>query len=406
MITDLTNPISRMRIAVFLGTRPEAIKMAPVIERLRRQPGFDTLVVSTGQHREMLDQALSMFEITPDIDLNLMQPSQDLAQLTGRVLEATTGVLHRTTPDLVMVQGDTTTAFAAALAASYARVPVAHVEAGLRSHDDANPFPEEINRRLAGVLSRLHFAPTSHARRQLLNEGVAPQRVVVTGNTIVDALSRVLDLPFDFEETPLAGILRDDRRILLVTSHRRESWGHDLEEICMALRCLAARFPDLQVVYPVHLNPNVRHTVNAYLGNVEGISLVPPLDYRTFVQLMRRSYLILTDSGGIQEEAPTLQKPLLVLRKLTERPEAFELGLSKVIGTTREAIVNEASHLLTNQEAYQSMIHFNNPFGDGRASERIAQALVNWFRGRARLLKPQEEFQGVLPMEMVSCSVM
>ncbi|MBL8665952.1 MAG: UDP-N-acetylglucosamine 2-epimerase (non-hydrolyzing) [Rhodospirillales bacterium] len=384
----------RKRVAVVMGTRPEAIKMAPVVHALRRHPDlFQTLVVATAQHRQMLDQVMAIFRIAPDVDLDLMQPDQSLSELAARVLKTMDATLRDLQPDLLLVQGDTTTVLATALAAFHLGVPVGHVEAGLRSHDLRNPFPEEMNRRLTSVLTAVHLAPTPLAAEELKQERIDPSRIVVTGNTVVDALHELLREPFDIDATPLAGLPLDRGRLLVVTSHRRESWGRDLENTCLALRDLVGRFADLQVVYPVHLNPNVRRTVIEMLGDAGRIHLTEPLDYFTFVNLMRRSHLILTDSGGVQEEAPTLGKPLLVLRKLTERPEAFQAGLSRVVGNSRETIVAEASRLLEDPHAYRSMVSAANPFGDGRASERIVLALGRWAASQTPLLTADEEFR-------------
>ena len=392
----------RKRIAVVMGTRPEAIKMAPVVHALRRQGDrFETVVVATAQHRQMLDQVLSIFRIEPDVDLDLMRQDQSLSDLAARVLTTMDATLREVKPDLLMVQGDTTTVFAAAVAAFHRNIPVAHVEAGLRSHDLRNPFPEEMNCRLTSVLTSLHFAPTPLARNELRRENIGAERIVVTGNTVVDALHQLLAEPFDVRNTPLDGIPFAKHRLLVVTSHRRESWGQDLENTCLALRDLVERFPDLLVVYPVHLNPNVRRTVMSILRGAPRIHLTEPLDYFTFVNLMRRSHIILTDFGGVQEEAPTLGKPLLVLRKLTERPEAFRAGLSKVVGNSRVAIVGETSRLLEDERAYREMVSLDNPFGDGRAAERIIAALGRWASGRSPLLEPAEEFlpAGFVPSE-------
>ncbi|MEE9252714.1 MAG: UDP-N-acetylglucosamine 2-epimerase (non-hydrolyzing) [Thermodesulfobacteriota bacterium] len=376
-----------------MGTRPEAIKLAPVVKALQTLPeGFETVIVATAQHRHMLDQVLSLFQISPDIDLDLMKPDQNINELTSRVMRSMEGTLAEVDPDLVLIQGDTTTVFATSLAAFYLKVPVAHVEAGLRSRDIHNPYPEEINRRLVSVLTEIHFAPTQLARQNLLNEGVEPGKIVVTGNTVVDSMDIVLNAPFDLEQTPLADIPFEGSRVVLVTSHRRESWGRDLESICLALKDLVDRFDDLRVVYPVHLNPNVRETVNSMLGGVERIHLTEPLDYLSFINLMRRSYVILTDSGGVQEEAPAMRKPVLVLRKVTERPEASLAGMSRVVGTERVRIVEETSRLLTDRDAYRSMVEGDNPFGDGRAAERITEALGRWSRGLEPLLEDEKEF--------------
>ncbi|MGO9378933.1 MAG: non-hydrolyzing UDP-N-acetylglucosamine 2-epimerase [Dissulfurispiraceae bacterium] len=382
-----------MRVAVVVGTRPEAIKMAPVIHELRKSSDlFDVIVIATAQHREMLDQALSLFEIVPDHDLNLMYPGQSLSLLTSRVLDHMDLALGKIKPDIVLVQGDTTTVLAASLAAFYRKIPVAHVEAGLRSCDMMNPFPEEGMRRLTTVLTEINFAPTPLARTMLLNEGISPEKITVTGNTVVDSLHYILNKPFSRTGTPLEGIDLENYRAILVTCHRRETLGKDLEEICLALIDIVHEFPDVCVVYPVHLNPEVQSTARRILSDVDRINLIPPLDYLTFVNLMKRVHLILTDSGGLQEEAPTLHKPLFVLRRVTERPEAFQAGLSKVIGTSREAIVKETSHLLRNADFYGAAAHGENPYGDGAAASRIVEALHRWSQGLLPLLEPEREF--------------
>src|SRR6202521_4553396 len=357
----------KCRIIAVLGTRPEAIKLALVIHELRRRSEeFETAVVHTGQHRTMLDHALQYFKIKPDFDLAVMRPNQTLNSLTGRVLDTVENACHRFEPNMVLVQGDTTTAFASALAAYYCKIPVGHIEAGLRSHNLYDPFPEEANRRLASVLAEIHFAPTALARENLLAEGVAAEKIVVTGNTVIDTLRALSILPHSWENTPLAGIPNDNSRLVLVTSHRRESWGKDQENMCMALKDLVKQHPDIRVVYPVHMNPNVRSTVNSLLQNTDRIHLTEPLDYITFVSLLRRCFLVLTDSGGIQEEAPTFGKPVLVLRKLTERPEAAQFGMAKIVGMSREGIFGEAERLLSDTEEYKYMSKGDNPYGDGR----------------------------------------
>src|SRR5437588_1581546 len=334
-------------IGIVFGTRPEAIKLAPVIFELRRRPDeFQLALISTAQHRHMLDQVLDIFEITPDVDLDLMTPNQTLAGITCRVLQAMDELLQQRPLDCLMVQGDTTTAFAAALAAFYRKVPVAHVEAGLRSRDIFNPYPEEVNRRLAAVTTQLHFAPTPLARENLVAESIDPHQIVVTGNTVVDAAQMLVERGLVDQALP-AGVPDDGRRIVLLTSHRRESWGKELEQICDAVADIAGRFDDVRIVYPVHMNPNVRRTVEERLAGIDRVHLTEPLDYFQFLSLLRRSYLVLTDSGGVQEEAPTFGKPVLVLRKVTERPEASMMGLSKIVGTSRERIVEEASLLLS-----------------------------------------------------------
>jgi UDP-N-acetylglucosamine 2-epimerase (non-hydrolysing) len=389
----------RLRIAVVMGTRPEAIKMAPVVRALQAQSDrIETVVIATAQHRQMLDQVLSLFQILPDVDLDLMRPQQTLADLNARVLHMMERTLRDLQPDLLLVQGDTTTVFAAALAAFYLHIPVGHVEAGLRSHDLCNPFPEEANRCLTSKLTALHFAPTPLACQELVREGVPQAHIAVTGNTVVDALHVLLEKSFTFHDSPLAHLPLDQHRVVLVTSHRRESWGQELHNTCLALKDLVAQFTDVLVVYPVHLNPHVQQTVMTVLSGTERICLLEPLDYLTFLHLMARAHLILTDSGGIQEEAPTLRKPLLVLRRLTERPEAFQAGLAKIVGTSRESIVAEASRLLTDPEAYRSMSHGANPYGDGQASQRIVEAICRWARAESPLLAPEEAFSAATYM--------
>lgn len=381
-------------VGVVLGTRPEAIKLAPVIFELqKRSDQIRTLVISTSQHRQMLDQVLKVFNLSPDMDLNLMQPNQSLSGITCRVLQATDEVLQQTPLDCLMVQGDTTTAFAASLAAFYRRVPVAHVEAGLRSRDIYNPYPEEVNRRLTAVVTEVNFAPTPLAGENLRGEGVSPEKVVVTGNTVVDAVKMLVEMNAINRPLP-GGVPNDGSRIILITSHRRESWGSELENICDAIACLVRDFPDVRVVYPVHMNPNVRTTVLSRLGRLERVHLTEPLDYFGFLALLRRCYLVLTDSGGVQEEAPTFGKPVLVLRKVTERPEASMMGLSRIIGTSREAIVEEAADLLTNTASYRAMSEGANPYGDGRAAERIVESLLRWFYGKRPILESRFQFHG------------
>lgn len=385
--------MERKRIIVAMGTRPEAIKLAPVVRALRKHgEEFETLVLATAQHRQMLDQVFDIFGIEPNVDLNVMRPNQSLGDLTALVVSSMGPILRDFRPDLLMVQGDTTTVLGASLAAFYERIPVAHVEAGLRSWDLYNPFPEEANRRLTGSLAGIHLAPTPLSAQNLLREGIPREKIVVTGNTVVDALHELLDAPFDIEASPLAGIPFEGHRILALTSHRRESWGDELANICQAVNELVDRVPDLVVVYPVHMNPNVRETVLRNLDGRDRIYLTEPLDYLAFLNLMRRSHLILTDSGGVQEEAPSLGKPLLVLRKLTERPEAFRAGLAKVVGTKREDILDAALRLLTDPEAYRSMTRSQNPYGDGRAADRIVETLRNWFTGTQPLLPSSREF--------------
>ena len=382
-----------LRVLIIVGTRPEAIKMAPVILRLRSEPDcFEVRVCAAAQHREMLDQVLNLFGIVPDLDLDLMQPNQTPSQVAARVLLALDHDLAVRRPDWVLVQGDTTTVMAAALCAHHNRIRVGHVEAGLRSFDRANPFPEEMNRVVADHVSDLHFAPTLGARDNLLREGIPPESIHVTGNTVVDALLYVAarcwqpppgDPLFglepggsvrDLRPSSEADATRQKRRIILVTAHRRESWGAPIQSICAALRLLAER-RDVQVVFPVHRNPKVWGPVHDELDGAPGILLLPPLDYQHMVYLMKVSYLLLTDSGGLQEEAPCLGLPVLVLRDVTERPEGVEAGAARLVGTDSQRIVAEASRLLGDPAAHEAMARIVNPYGDGHAAERISQTL-------------------------------
>ena len=363
------------RVLIVFGTRPEAIKMAPVVRAFRGQAEWETKVCVTAQHRAMLDQVLSLFGIEPDFDLNLMSASQTLEGLSARILEAMSTVLHAWRPDLVLVHGDTTTTFMASLACFYDRVPVGHVEAGLRTGNLEAPWPEEMNRRVTGLLARLHFAPTEAARRNLLAEAVAPETIEVTGNTVIDALSQTAGR---LRSEPALGLplrgrfafLRPERRLLLVTGHRRENFGEGLREICDALLRLSRR-QDLEIVYAVHLNPNVKGPVEAALDGVPNIHLIPPQDYLSFVYLMMTCHLLLTDSGGIQEEAPTLGKPVLVMREATERPEAVDAGTARLVGARADTIVRAVDELMDTPGAYEAMANRANPYGDGHAADRI-----------------------------------
>ena len=366
-----------LRVLSIFGTRPEAVKMAPVILELGRNPGVESLVCVTAQHRQMLDQIIDSFGITPDVDLNLMQPNQTLAKLTAAIFTHLDPVLTNLKPDWVLIQGDTTTVMATALLSYYQRIRVGHVEAGLRTGNKWQPFPEEINRRVVSAVADIHFAPTELARQNLLKEGVPPKKVFVTGNPVIDALQAVAAQPYDLESGPLAG-LPWDRRIVLVTAHRRENFGAPLENICAALIELAQTYRDnLCIVYPVHHNPNVQGTVHRLLSGIPNIVLLPPLDYLPLVQLLKRSSLVLTDSGGIQEEAPSLGKPVLVLREVTERPEGLQAGTAKLVGTDSTSIVRETCRLLDDPQAYAAMAQVANPYGDGQAARRIVQAILN-----------------------------
>jgi UDP-N-acetylglucosamine 2-epimerase len=364
------------RVLSVFGTRPEAVKMAPVVERLRRTPGVEARVCVTAQHRQMLDQVLDLFDIKPDFDLDVMEPDQGLASLTIAIFRKLDTVLEAFRPDWVLVQGDTTTVMAASLLAFYRHIRVGHVEAGLRTGDKWQPFPEEINRRVAATVADLHFAPTTRARDNLLREGVAPDHIVVTGNPVIDALHAIAARPYDPSSGLLAG-LPFERRIILVTAHRRENFGAPLEGIFTALRRLAERYRnDVAIVYPVHLNPHVREPAQRRLGDVPNIFLLEPLDYLPMVHLLRRCTLVLTDSGGLQEEGPALGKPVLVMRQVTERPEAVEAGTARLVGTEADRIEAEVRRLLDNPAAYGEMAHAVNPFGDGHAAERIVEALL------------------------------
>jgi UDP-N-acetylglucosamine 2-epimerase (non-hydrolysing) len=368
-------------VMVVFGTRPEAIKMAPVVAALRALPDVRVNIVVTAQHRQMLDQVLELFGLVPDEDLDLMAPGQSLPDLFGRILARMSEVVARRRPALVLVHGDTSTTLASALAAYYQRVPVAHVEAGLRTHDLYAPWPEEANRRLTAPLAALHFAPTEQARRNLAAEGIVAG-VHVTGNTVIDALLDVVrrldgDAALRAQIAARFPFLDPGKRLVLVTGHRRENFGDGFENICRALRTLAER-GDVQVVYPVHLNPNVQEPVNRVLSRVAGVHLVEPQDYLPFVFLMTRAHLILTDSGGIQEEAPSLGKPVLVMRSTTERPEAVEAGTVRLVGTDADVIVADAVRLLDDAEACAAMARAHNPYGDGAASQRIAACVGEW----------------------------
>jgi UDP-N-acetylglucosamine 2-epimerase (non-hydrolysing) len=368
------------KILIVFGTRPEAIKMAPVVAVLKASPQWDVKVCVTAQHREMLDQVLGLFNIVPDFDFDLMKPGQDLTDITSNVLIGLRGVFRQWTPDMVFVHGDTTTAMAASLAAFYAKIPVAHVEAGLRTNDISSPWPEEMNRRMVGRIASLHFAPTEIARANLLAEGSLDKRIFVTGNTVIDALLNVVkrintDALIKQQLHNRFSFVRENKRLILVTGHRRENFGQGFEGICKALRTIAER-DDVEILYPVHLNPNVQEPVHRILGNCENIHLIEPQDYLPFVYLMSRAFIILTDSGGIQEEAPSLGKPVLVMRDTTERPEAVSAGTVKLVGTDPECIVGTVCQLLTQPETYDAMAFAHNPYGDGKASHRIAEALL------------------------------
>jgi UDP-N-acetylglucosamine 2-epimerase (non-hydrolysing) len=369
------------KVLVVFGTRPEAIKMAPVVHALTSRPDeFVTRVCVTAQHRHMLDQVLEIFSISTDHDLNLMQQGQSLEDVTSRVLLGMKNILAVEKPDIMLVQGDTTTVMAAALAAFYANVPVGHVEAGLRTWNKRSPFPEEINRVIASHLSDLHFAPTTQSKRNLVREGIDPRRVHVTGNTVIDALFHVRKRVADDEQEFRGMFPRIDfsHRMILITGHRRENFGAGFDDICHAIHRIATRHPDIELVYPVHLNPNVQQPVRSILGGLPNVHLLDPQPYLPFVFLMNKSTVILTDSGGVQEEAPSLGKPVLVMRNHTERPEAVKAGTVRLVGTSQTKIVAEIERLLRNKKAYSAMSRAHNPYGDGKASGRILKAIKGY----------------------------
>jgi UDP-N-acetylglucosamine 2-epimerase (non-hydrolysing) len=374
--------MTKKRILTVFGTRPEAIKMAPLVHALATDDRFDAKVCVTAQHREMLDQVLELFEITPDYDLNLMKTGQTLNEVTARILLDLKPVLQEFKPDVVLVHGDTATTFAASLAAYYEQIAVGHVEAGLRTGNVYSPWPEEGNRKLTGALTKYHFAPTATSQQNLLDENYAQENIVVTGNTVIDALLMVkekIDHDVDLNATLAASfpMLNDNKKLILVTGHRRESFGGGFERICEALAITAKRYPNAQILYPMHLNPNVREPVNRILKDIDNIFLIEPQQYLPFIYLMTRAHIILTDSGGIQEEAPSLGKPVLVMRDTTERPEAVEAGTVKLVGTDVVVMTSAINELMDNETAYKAMSFAHNPYGDGKTCERILDVLAN-----------------------------
>ena len=382
--------VINMKVLSIFGTRPEAIKMAPVISALNENPLIDAKVCVTAQHREMLDQVLTLFEIHPDYDLNLMSPGQTLASLTQKILENLTPILLEFSPDIVLVHGDTTTTFISALCAFYQQIPIGHVEAGLRTGNLYSPWPEEGNRKLTGAIANLHFAPTENSRANLLRENIDDSQIKITGNTVIDSL---LDIVKRLEnnrellekvQSSFSNILLE-RKIVLITGHRRENFGEGFRQICNALTHLSEKYPYVEFVFPVHLNPKVREPVLKLLSNRENIKLIEPLEYLPFVYLMSKSHLILTDSGGIQEEAPSLGKPVLVMRNTTERPEAVEAGTVIMVGTEKKAIIHHVSELLENEDLYKKMSVAHNPYGDGTASQKIVDEILNFEKLRISL---------------------
>lgn len=371
-----------MRVLSIFGTRPEAIKMCPLVKKLEASPEIESVVCLTGQHREMLQQVIDIFGTRVDYNLNIMRPRQTLTTITADVLVAIEDVLKQVRPDIVLVHGDTTTSFVAALAAFYQQIPVGHVEAGLRTFDKYSPFPEEMNRCLTGRIAELHFAPTESNRKNLAREAIT-ENVFVTGNTVIDAFKTTVRPDYQYKNADLQKMDLRQKRLVLMTAHRRENLGRPLENICTAVRRLAQRYPDLLFVYPVHLNPAVRETAHRVLDDCAGVHLIEPIDVEDMHNLMSRSFLVLTDSGGLQEEAPACGVPVLVLRTETERPEAVEAGTVKVVGVEAENIVREAERLLNDKNAYDAMAHAVNPYGDGCASERIVQHLREWYRRKS-----------------------
>lgn len=369
--------MKKIKVMTVFGTRPEAIKMAPVVLELKKYPDLITPIVAvTAQHRDMLDQVLNLFNIKPDYDLNIMAQGQTLFDITTKAMNGLNEVLSKEKPDIVLVHGDTTTTFAGALAAYYHETAVGHVEAGLRTYNKYSPFPEEMNRKLTGAIADLHFAPTDTASGNLKAEGTKEDKIFVTGNTVIDALHKTVTDDFKFDDEKLVNIDYENKRIILVTTHRRENLGEPMRHVYKALKDIVNEFDDVEIIFPVHKNPKVREVVNEELGNIEAVHLIDPLDYEPFANLMHRAFLVLTDSGGIQEEAPSLGKPVLVLRDTTERPEAVKAGTVKLIGTERQKVYEETKYLLTDHDEYQRMANTCNPYGDGKASKRIIEAIL------------------------------
>lgn len=366
-----------MKVLSVFGTRPEAIKMAPLIKKLKETDGIESVLCVTAQHREMLDQVLELFDLVPDYDLNIMKPNQTISMITTNVLLGLDEIFEKEKPDIVLVHGDTTTTFAAALAAFYHQASVGHVEGGLRTYDKYSPFPEEINRVLTGHIADIHFAPTERNRENLLREGIGAENIFITGNTVIDALLEVAGKPYEFEDETLKNLDFENKRVITVTCHRRENLGENMENIFGAIRQIGDEFDDVEIVYPVHMNPKVREIAGRILDVADNIHLIEPLQYQPFVNLQAKSYLIITDSGGMQEEAPSLGKPVLVVRKETERPEAVAAGTVKLAGVDRDTIYKMTKELLTDKTAYDKMAHAANPYGDGHACEKIIEILRN-----------------------------
>ncbi|MBO7289647.1 MAG: UDP-N-acetylglucosamine 2-epimerase (non-hydrolyzing) [Clostridia bacterium] len=377
-----------IKVMSVFGTRPEAIKMAPLVKELEKNPLIESIVTVTAQHREMLDQVLEIFDIKPDYDLNIMQKGQTLADITTRALNGLDEVIKTAKPDIILVHGDTSTTFAGSLAAFYNQVKIGHVEAGLRTYDKYSPFPEEMNRKLTGAMTDLHFSPTISNKRNLLKENVSESTIYITGNTVIDALKTTVKKDYIFADKTLNSLDFENKKIILMTAHRRENLGKPLEDICTAAKNIIEKHPDAELVYPMHLNPKVRDTATGILGGMDRVHLIEPLDVEELHNAMKRSYLVLTDSGGLQEEAPSLGKPVIVLRNETERPEAVEAGTVLMGGVDRENIEKLADMLLTDKKAYEKIAKTANPYGDGKASERIVQAILYFFGERKE--KPEE----------------
>lgn len=368
--------MAKLKLMTVFGTRPEAIKMCPLVLEMRKHPEIQPIVAVTAQHREMLDQVLDLFGITPDYDLNIMQAGQTLYDVTTRALIGLKEVMEEAKPDMVLVHGDTTTTFAGALAAFYAQIPVGHVEAGLRTGNKYSPYPEEMNRKLTGSIADMHFAPTSTSKSNLLKENVNPANILITGNTVIDALQTTVKADYKFADAEFNKVFAGGKRLILVTTHRRENLGEPMRNVYKALKTVLETHPDVEAIFPVHKNPKVREIVNAELGGMSSVHLIEPMDYEPFANLMSKVDIVMTDSGGIQEEAPALGKPVLVLRDTTERPEAVEAGTVKLVGTAYEDVLRETNALLDDAEHYREMAEATNPYGDGRACERIVKAIM------------------------------
>lgn len=372
--------MSKIKVMTIFGTRPEAIKMAPLVKELEKNSDkIESIVCVTAQHRQMLDQVLDIFDIRPDYDLNIMKDRQTLVEIVTRSLEGLDKVMKEAKPDIVLVHGDTSTTFVGSLAAFYNQIAVGHVEAGLRTYNKYFPFPEEVNRRITGVIADMHFAPTKRNEQNLLNENVSPEDIFITGNTVIDALNTTVREDYVFKDECLKELDWDNKRVIVMTAHRRENLGEPLENICNAVRDIVLKHEDVEVVYPVHLNPVVRETASRILGDLDRVKLIDPVNADELHNAIKRGYLVLTDSGGLQEEAPSLGKPVLVLRNETERPEAIDAGTVKIAGVNREVIFNMTDELLTNKEEYDKMAKAVNPYGDGKASERIVKAIIERF---------------------------